>query len=103
MSYISTTLVGALIAVQLPIAAMAQEQQEGEAFDLEMTCAQFNELDEEGRTQAMEALATEIGMSEQEADDQTQAMHLATMTTDCEVAPEMTAMEAFQNAMDNPG
>lgn len=79
------------------------EEEEEAAVGADITCAEFVELEKEGRTQAMEALAVEIGMNQEEADEETEGMHLADMEQYCEAEPDMPAMEAFQNALDNPG
>jgi hypothetical protein len=81
-------------AMALPVLAQAPA-----AEDAVSSCAEFLELDEEGRVEAMAALATLAEMTET-PDEETAAEHLAMMNTNCEADPTMAAMDAFQNAVE---
>ncbi len=113
MTNLTSALLAAMLAAPLAGAAFAQEQDAGAAGQAAegadqtaasvdvagMTCAEFLELDDEGRNGAMEALGVEIGMSQSEADDMVEAGEIGQMTTACEATPDMEAMAAFQNAI----
>lgn len=102
MTYLPRTLVAVLVTASLP--AIAQEATtEDQAPGADLTCAEYLELDDSGRTAAMEAMAVSIGIDAEAADEETTSMHLADLNTFCETSPDMDAMEGFQQAMDNPG